>query len=68
MNTALGLSGNELFEQVIVLTGLPEEQVATELTRLLGHAGTCPEQMTMEDLRHAILVFLGEVLRSENSH
>ncbi len=68
MGTASALSGNELFQQVITLTGLPEERVSCELTRLLEHAGTCPEQMTMDDLRQAILVFLAEIFQSENSH
>lgn len=60
--------GNDLFHQVVALTGVPMESMAKELCRLLELIGTSPEAMTEEDLRMVALLYLGEVTGSESTH
>jgi len=53
--------GNKLFSEITNLTGLPEELIGEELTKLLQLKGIAPEQMTMESLREALSDYLKEV-------
>ena len=57
--------GNELFEDVAALTGLPREQITVELTRILKDVGSTPENVTMDELRQATAMLLIEVMNGE---
>lgn len=57
--------GNELFEEVATLTGLPREQITVELTRILKDVGSTPEDVTMDELRQATAMLLVEVMNGE---
>lgn len=57
--------GNELFEEVASLTGLPREQITVELTRILKDVGSTPENVTMAELRQATAMLLVEVMNGE---
>ena len=50
--------GNSLFKAVTELTGLPETQIANELTRIVRGSGSNPESLTLEELRAAMLAYL----------
>ncbi|MBI2606448.1 MAG: hypothetical protein HYW49_10250 [Deltaproteobacteria bacterium] len=58
-------AGNELFEEVATLTGLPREQITVELTRILKDVGSTPENVTLEELRRATAMLLVEVMNGE---
>ncbi len=58
-------AGNELFEEVATLTGLPREQITVELTRILKDVGSTPENVTMDELRQATAMLLVEVMNAE---
>jgi hypothetical protein len=50
--------GSELIEQVVTLTGLPDGLVQDELDQILGKAGCDKENLTLEELRSAMLAYL----------
>jgi hypothetical protein len=58
------LSGLELMETVVSATGLPEDPVQAELTKILAVAGCAPENLTIDELRAALLGYL-ETLQEE---
>jgi hypothetical protein len=60
--------GNELFRQVIELTGLPYESLAQELHSILIRAGSHPDRVTEDELRDALLFYLRETVVSESAH
>jgi hypothetical protein len=64
----LHVKGKELFSQVVALTGLPETHVSTELHRLLQGLGVNPDQMTIDDLRRAVTLYLAEIFQSDSAH
>ncbi|NUM89159.1 MAG: hypothetical protein HUU37_08145 [Bdellovibrionales bacterium] len=53
--------GNELFDQVAALTGLPIEMIGPELKSLLDRKGVAPENLTMDSLREALEEYLREI-------
>ncbi len=53
--------GNELFEQVAALTGLPLEMIGPEFRDLLERKGVAPDSLTMDSLREALAEYLKEV-------
>ncbi len=55
--------GSELLTEVASLTGLPVDWVHTELTQIVKKSGHTPEQLTLEELRASMLVYLEEMNR-----
>ncbi len=53
---------NEIFNQIVEFTGLPKEEIANELTDILGSYGLNPATVTMEQLRDAMTNYLQDVL------
>ena len=62
---AVALGGHELMQQVVTLTGLPDELVHDELEMILASAGQKPGDLTLEGLRSAMLAYLEELERQE---
>jgi hypothetical protein len=60
--------GNELFQQVVEMTGLPYESVAKELHSILVRSGSHPDRVTVDELRDALLFYLRETIPSESAH
>jgi len=57
--TQLGTpTGDELFETVVELTGLPQDAVTHELSQILDNQGCSSENLTLEDLRSALVDYL----------
>ena len=54
--------GNELFEEVIRLSGLPRKIIQKELTTILKKSGTPPQKVTEPQLRKALARYLKEVI------
>ena len=59
-------TGPELLKTVVSLTGLPENDVAQELSKILEQNGSASESLTLDELRDALLAYL-ETLHSEIS-
>jgi len=55
---AANLGGTELLETVVSLTGLPEELMQKELSRILESCGRDRNNLTLDDLRFALLSYL----------
>jgi len=54
--------GNELFRQVTRETGLPEDLVARELSKILSKKGIELNEVTLDELRLALAEYLREVI------
>ena len=54
--------GKELFGTVTAATGLPDELISEELTRLLATAGVRPEDLTIDDLRQILADYVQDIL------
>ena len=54
--------GNELFEKVVRLSGLPEDIIKKELTEILKKEGIHPDQITEPALRKILMRYLRDVL------
>lgn len=54
--------GDALLDQVTVATGLPEDLVTDELTRLLKNAGVAKEAVTLDDLREILADYLQDIM------
>ena len=52
------LSGPKLVQAVTALTELPEEFAREELKRVLEHSGQSSDDLTLDQLRAAMLVYL----------
>ncbi len=52
---------NQLFQEVTELTKLDQTSVSKELTEIVNKVGSCPESLTIEQLREAMLLYLNEV-------
>jgi hypothetical protein len=50
--------GQELIQQLISATGLPEELVHQELNEICALAGQNPGELTLDQLREAMLTYL----------
>lgn len=59
--------GNRLFTEVTDLTGLPKNLISDELVDILGHVGSNPQSMTIEDLREAMIKYLTAVMGPEDA-
>ncbi|HRK01763.1 MAG TPA: hypothetical protein PLH57_03800 [Oligoflexia bacterium] len=57
--------GNSLFDDVVRLTGLPEETIFGELSDIVGKVGAEPKSLTIEQLRAAMLCYLEELASFE---
>lgn len=51
-------SGQELIETLASLTGLPEPWVSQELIQILEKSGQNAQDVTLEQLRDAMLIYL----------
>ncbi len=58
MGASVQSNGQELLEQVISLTGLPDSMVRSELGGILENSGISSESLTLESLRSALLEYL----------
>ena len=54
--------GNELFKSITEATGLPEDLISKELTRVLSDKGIARNEVTLDDLRDALAGYLREVI------
>lgn len=61
MGTSEDTEGSKLFNQVTDLTELPKEDFSSELHDILLKSGADPDNMTIDDLRRAALIYLEEV-------
>ena len=57
--------GEALVQQLSELTGLPKLVVNEELQHILENSGKSQENLTLEDLRHAMLVYLEHLAQTE---
>jgi len=51
-------AGSELIEQLVSATGLPKEMVHQELDEICALSGQNPGELTLEQLREAMLTYL----------
>lgn len=58
---------NELFQEVAALTGLPTEWAEEEFAKVLEAQGMNPEELTMENLREVMAIFLETVAKQMES-
>lgn len=56
------MQGDELVIQLSDLTGLPTEMVQKELGRLMAKAGVNPRNVTLEEVRDLLALYLQDVL------
>ncbi len=54
--------GNQLFEEVVKLSGLPPKLIKKELRIILKKAGVKPKRMTKISLRKAMANYLKDVV------
>ncbi len=54
--------GKQLFDQIVIGTGLPEGLAQGELSSLLERYGLTPETMTLADLRMIVADYMQDVL------
>ncbi len=59
--------GNDLFREVTLLTGLPDELIGEELTQLLESKGVAPNELTLDSLRLAVEEYLKQIDQEINS-
>lgn len=50
--------GAELIQTIVALTGLPESAVSKELETILSGMGVDPAEVTLDQMREALLVYL----------
>jgi len=65
--------GENLIDQIVTLTGLPESWVTKEIDQILKISGFTNQQITIESLRSALLLYLDSlndeiILQSPVSH
>lgn len=58
------MAGQNLIENLALLTGLPYESVSRELIRLVESHGKCPNQLSLEETRMILAEYLQDVLLS----
>jgi hypothetical protein len=54
--------GEALISELTTATGLPEDLMTDELTRLIANAGLRPEQVTLDDLRKILAEYVQDIL------
>ena len=57
--------GNEIFEKVVSLSGLPPKLIKKELTTLLKKEGVNPKEMTITILRKVLARYLQEIIQKD---
>jgi hypothetical protein len=57
-----GLRGTELLKELSAATGLPNEMIGEELSRLISSAGKSTENITLDELREMLATYLQDVL------
>ena len=57
-------SGQELVETLVSLTGIPEPLMSQEIIQIFEKTGQNPQDITLERLRDAMLVYL-EAMQSD---
>ncbi len=60
--------GNELFEKVIELSGLPKDLITQELIRILKKEGINPKEVTEPVLRQILTRYLKEAFKCANQY
>lgn len=61
------MSGHELFETLVMSTGLPEEYVRVRLERLLAENGSTLETLCLDDVREILSDLLLDLINSSLS-
>lgn len=56
------MEGARLLSEVTEATGLPNDLVGDELSRLLASAGLSQETLTLDDLREVLAAYLQDVI------
>jgi hypothetical protein len=56
--------GEKILGEITAATGLPQELVSDELTRLISAAGLTTSELTLEDLRLILSEYVQDVLLS----
>lgn len=59
--------GQKLLDQVVSLTGLPEDLISSELDEILENSGRSAKNVTLEELRAALIAHLESVNRDMQS-
>jgi len=57
-HSSCSCEGEDLLETVVGLTGLPREMITEELESILQKAGRSTENLTLDDLRFAMMSYL----------
>lgn len=57
-----GLRGMELLNELSDATGLPDQMIGEELSRLISGAGKSTDEVTLDDLRDMLASYLQDVL------
>ena len=55
-------NGNSLLDQVIALTGLPEDALRKEMSRALAELERNPDDLDLENLRELVANYVQDVL------
>ena len=58
--------GQELLQVLVSLTGLPEEWVRRELDHILEKSGKGQENLTLDELRAAMVIYLESIQKDWN--
>lgn len=56
------MQGTELLNELSTATGLPDELIGEELSRLISTAGKSTETVTLDDLRDMLASYLQDIL------
>jgi hypothetical protein len=59
--------GAAVLQEVVQMTGLPEEYLGTEISQLLGTPGDSVNHMTLDQLRSVLLNYLETVNEEMNA-
>jgi hypothetical protein len=57
-----GLRGTELLNELSTATGLPNEMIGEELSRLISTAGKSTDNVTLDELREMLAAYLQDIL------
>lgn len=53
---------NPLIKELISYTGLPEKVISKEIYRIILKSGKNPDNLTMDELREVLKIYLQEVI------
>ncbi len=56
------MRGTELLNELTSATGLPDDLIGNELTRLVQTAGKAADEVTLDDLRDMLATYLQDIL------